>query len=64
MKVKITSLDVPWDLAEFSVPAGGDRELYVELRLWGDGGCDILSWKTVYTGQWQIDDHIEVWDGN
>ena len=62
--VEIMSMDSPWDLASFSVPAGGDQMLRVELRLREDGTYDILAWKTVYTGEWKIDDHLEVWGGN
>ena len=50
-------------LAEFSIPAGGDLSLEVEVRL-TDTQCEILRWQTVYTGSWEIDDTIEVWDGN
>ena len=62
--VEIMSMDSPWGFVSFSVPAGGEQELRVELWLREDGTYDILTWKTVYTGEWEIDDHIEVWDGN
>ena len=50
-------------LAEFSIPAGGDQSLEVAVRL-TDTDCEILRWQTVYTGSWEIDNTIEVWDGN
>ena len=50
-------------LAEFSIPSGSDQSLEVAVRL-TDTDCEILRWQTVYTGSWEIDDTIEVWDGN
>ncbi len=51
------------DTASFAVPAGGDLLLAVQVRLDGDGGCTVEQWKTVYAGDWQTDDTIQVWNG-
>jgi len=62
--VEITYAD--WDgdtLAEFSLPAGGDRDLMVRAVLDGRGGCRIICWKISYAGSWEMDDTIEIWDG-
>ena len=61
-EVQITQADGA-ALAEFSVPAGGDQALEVAVRL-TDTDCEILRWQTVYTGSWELDNTIEVWDGN
>jgi len=50
-------------LVEFSLPAGGDRDLTVRAVLDGRGGCRILCWKTGYSGAWETNDIIEIWDG-
>ena len=50
-------------LAEFSISAGGDQALEVAVRF-TDTDCEILRWQTVYTGSWEVDNTIEVWDGN
>ena len=61
-KVRYTQEDSA-TLAEFSIPAGGDQSLEVAVRL-TDTDCEILRWQTVYTGSWELDNTIEVWDGN
>ncbi len=50
-------------LVEFSLPAGGDRTLMVQAVLDGRGGYRVLSWKTGYSGDWETNDIIEIWDG-
>ncbi len=62
--VEITS--APSDggtLVEFSLPAGGDRTLEVRAILDGRGGYRVLCWKTGYSGGWETDNFIEIWDG-
>ena len=61
-EVRITQEDGA-TVAEFSIPASDDQSLEVAVRL-TDTDCEILRWQTVYTGSWEIDDTIEVWDGN
>ena len=51
--------------AEFTVPINDDLALDVAVRLEGQQGdaWDILRWQTVYTGPWEIDESMDVWDG-
>ena len=51
-------------LYSFRVPAGGEQELSVRMRLNLDGTYDILSWSTAYAGEWETNDSIEIWDGD
>lgn len=48
--------------AEFTLPAGGELSLEVCVLLNGKS-CEILRWRTVYSGDWAADDTIELWDG-
>lgn len=50
------------DTASFSTPAGGDTLLTVRVQR-TEEGCRVLQWKTVYSGDWETDDRIEVWSG-
>lgn len=51
-------------MIEFRVPAGGEQELYVRVRLYPDGRYDILRWDTGYAGAWETNDTIDIWDGD
>ena len=48
-------------LADYSIPAGGEQRLEVQLRL-RDGTMDVLRWKKVYAGSWETDDTIALAD--
>ena len=48
--------------AEFSVPINDDLVLDVAVRLRGET-CEILRWQTMYTGEWEIDESMDIWDG-
>ena len=50
-------------LAEFSLPVSDKLSLFVRARLRPDGTYDVLTWRTVYTGAWESEDSIEIWDG-
>ena len=50
------------ETAFFAVPAGGSLRLEVQARL-NEDGCAIEKWSTVYDGDWETDDSIEVWGG-
>ena len=52
------------ELVRFSVPAGGEQWLQVEASLLPDGGYRILRWAMAYTGEWETNDTIEIWDGD
>ena len=51
--------------AEFTVPINDDLALDVAVRLEGQQGdaWEILRWQTVYTGEWEIDESMDIWDG-
>ena len=53
---------VTGDTASFAVPAGGDTLLAVKVRL-SDTGCTVEQWETVFSGEWEAADTIEVWGG-
>ncbi len=46
--------------AAFSLPVGENQTLYVEVDT---GSGDILRWQTAYTGSWEPDNTMTVWDG-
>lgn len=48
--------------ASFSVPMGENQALTVRALLL-DGGCEILSWNSGYSGEWAADSGLPVWDG-
>lgn len=50
------------ETASFTIPAGGSLRLEVQARL-DESGCAIEKWATVYDGDWETDDSIEVWGG-
>jgi len=52
------------DVAEFSVPMGEKQELQVRVALLPNGECEILRWATAYAGDWEMNDSIEIWDGD
>ena len=49
------------DEASFAVPAGGETVLSVRVKL-GDEGPEIQQWKTVYDGDWEAEDSLDLWD--
>ena len=50
------------ETASFTIPAGGSLRLEVQARL-DESGCTVQKWSTVYDGDWETDDSIEVWGG-
>ena len=44
-------------------PVGADQTLVAELR-GTDTGARVVRWQTVFTGDWETEDTIQVWDGN
>ncbi len=57
--------DGPVETAAFSLPFGDSQALRVEVMLGDQDGktCQILRWQTEYTGEWEIDSSMPVWDG-
>ena len=55
-----------WDLiaetAAFSCPISDVKQLDVKVAV-SDGSYDILIWKMINTGDWVIDDTLNVWSG-
>lgn len=47
--------------ASYAVPAGGELLLEVRLLLTGSG-CQVLTWRTVYAGDWVPDTSMELFD--
>ena len=54
--------DGPVEEADFSVPINDDLALDVAVQLRGET-CEILCWQTIYTGEWEIDESMDIWDG-
>ena len=50
-------------LVEFRIPAGGEQELSVRVRLYPGGAYEILDWSSAYAGAWETNDTIDIWDG-
>lgn len=46
----------------YSCPMDENQQLTVEVEYW-DNWYRILKWQKEYTGDWQPEDKIEVWDG-
>ena len=59
---KPRDVKISGDTASFAVPVGDAQKLDVRVRL-TDDGCSVEKWATVYDGDWETDDSIEVWGG-
>ena len=57
-------VDITWegDTASFLLPVGDSLSLDVAVSIHG-GKCEILRWRTVYTGSWEPDGYLNLWDG-
>ena len=51
------------DVASFTVPIGEDQALYAAVRVQAGGPCEIVRWRTIYTGEWEPEEYLNVWDG-
>ena len=58
-------VEVVWegDTASFRLPVGDTLGLDVALSVQG-GAYEILRWQTVYSGSWEPDEFLNLWDGN
>lgn len=58
-------VDVVWDgnTASFRLPVGDSLGLDVAISVHG-GEYKVLRWQTVYTGDWEPDGYLDLWDGN
>ena len=59
----IQGVTLAGDEASFTVPAGGETVLSVQVKL-GEDGPEIRQWKTVYNGDWQAEDSLDLWDAS
>ena len=50
-------------LAAFTVDINEQQKLDVEVLL-RDGECEVRRWATIYTGDWQTDESIDIWNGD
>ena len=51
------------DVASFTVPIGEDQALDAAVRVQAGGPCEIVRWRTIYTGEWEPEEYLNVWDG-
>ena len=51
------------DTVSFLLPVGDSLGLEVVLAVRG-GGYEIRRWQTVYTGSWEPDEFLNLWDGD
>ena len=54
--------------ARYAVPISDTQELQVEVELmeeWTDAGWryQVIRWQAVPTGEWEIDESLDIWDG-
>lgn len=58
-------ITVAWsgDVASFTVPIGESQALDAAVRVREGEPCEILRWRTVYTGAWEPKEYLDVWDG-
>ena len=47
----------------YTCPISDTQTLAVEVRLEG-ANYDILRWQAVYTGDWEPDETLDLWDGD
>ena len=58
-------VEITWegDTASFLLPIGDSLALDVALTVRG-GAYEILRWQTVYTGSWEPDEFLNLWNGS
>ena len=49
--------------ANFICPVSDLKELFVCLAINGNS-CDVLCWRMLDIGQWEIDERLHVWQGS
>ena len=59
--IAITEPD--FGVVSFTVPINDTQQLRVRAELL-DGTCTILDWSTAFSGDWETEDTIEIWDGD
>ena len=58
-------IEIDWDgdTASFLLPIGDSLGLDVAVSIHG-GTYEILRWQTVYTGSWEPDEFLNLWNGS
>ncbi len=51
------------NVASFTVPIGEDLALDAAVRVQAGSPCEIIRWRTIYTGEWEPEEYLNVWDG-
>lgn len=50
--------------AEFNYTVDIDDDKYLDIQLRVEGNTyEIIKWEQVYDGDWEVDDVLQVWDG-
>lgn len=49
--------------ADYTVPISDTQELQVTVSLSGSGGYSVLRWQVISIGAWEIDEDLDIWDG-
>lgn len=47
----------------YACPISERQELQVNVAINPDGSYNIINWKAVSSGEWEIDEGLEIWDG-
>lgn len=50
------------DIYTYACPISPNRELAVEVRVRGND-YTVLRWQAVFTGEWEANESLELWDG-
>ena len=53
---------MPEERMSYAVPISDTQELQVEVILYGSD-YEILRWQAVPIGEWEPDDHLNIWNG-
>lgn len=51
------------EVYSFGCPVSDTQVLTAEVRL-ANGEYTVLRWQTEYTGEWEVDENMHLWDGN
>ena len=64
LPAELEDVEIAWDgdTASFLLPAGDSLGLDVAVTVRG-GAYEILRWQTVYTGDWEPNEYLDLWDG-
>ena len=65
LPAELDDVNIAWDgdTASFLLPMGDSLGLDVAVSVHG-GTYEILRWQTVYTGSWEPNEYLDLWNGN